>query len=182
MAKFLTVKEAAQLTGKSPSSIRRVIYPVLDNPKHSDRPHIEPSVKRATELRLKGENFAWKISEEFLKWEIPAGDTKGKTGPHKTHTSNTDGGSAAMIEMLRQELGIKNQQIAAQNEVIKGLSERVREGNVLMGSLQQRLSLTDGSSRNTSGIVEAAASKPDAEQGSDAPIAKKTHWLFRKIF
>jgi hypothetical protein len=56
-----------------------------------------------------------------------------------------------LLGTLRRELEIKNQQItqqgeliAKQMELISGLSERLREGNVLMGSLQQRLALTDG--------------------------------------
>lgn len=175
------MNEAAELTGKSPSSIRRIIYPILDNPKHPDRSHIEPSAKKATELRLKGESFAWRISEELLGREIPANDSKGAKAT-KRNSAELGDASAAIIDVLKGELDIKNQQIAAQNEVIKGLSERVREGNVLMGSLQQRLSLTDGASpRNNSDIVEAGTSSPQTEKGSEAP-PKKTHWLFRKIF
>jgi len=181
MAKFLTMKEAPELTGKSPSSIRRIIYPILDNPKHPDRSHIEPSVKKATELRLKGESFPWRVSEELLGREIPVSDGKGAKVT-KRNSADLGDASAAIIDVLKGELDIKNQQIAAQNEVIKGLSERVREGNVLMGSLQQRLSLTDGSSsRNDPSIVDARTSAPQAEKGSDTP-PKKTHWLYRKIF
>src|SRR5437764_167611 len=45
MPTFLTVKEAARLTGKSPSSIRRIIYPILKNNSHPDRVHIQPNVE-----------------------------------------------------------------------------------------------------------------------------------------
>src|SRR4051794_23861783 len=47
MPGFLTVREAARRTGKSPSSIRRVLYPILQNDAHPDRQHIEPSVEEA---------------------------------------------------------------------------------------------------------------------------------------
>jgi len=181
MAKFLTMKEAAELTGKSPSSIRRIIYPILNNPRHADRSHIEPSAKKATELRVKGESFAWRVSEELLSREIPAKDDKAGTTTKRNVAGPADA-SAAIIEVLKGELDIKNQQIAAQNEVIKGLSERVREGNVLMGSLQQRLALTDGTSRNNHGIVDAGNSSPQTQKGSDTQPPKKPHWLFRKIF
>ena len=92
--------------------------------------------------------------------------------------------SAAILEILRKQLDIKDQQIAAQNDVIKGLSERVREGNILMGSLQQQLSLTDGSTRNKSEVVDADLPVRKPEKGSDAATESpaKTHWLFRKIF
>lgn len=53
--------------------------------------------------------------------------------------------------MLRRELDIKNGQITQQSELISkqmelinGLGERLREGNILIGSLHQRLTLADG--------------------------------------
>ena len=58
MPAFLTVKDAAKLTGKSPSSIRRVIYPIIHDDQHSDRTHVQPSVEDAMRLRIQGENFA----------------------------------------------------------------------------------------------------------------------------
>jgi hypothetical protein len=178
MTTFLTVKEAAKRTGKSPSSIRRIIYPILENDQHPDRRHIEPDVETAKALRLKGENFAWKLSEELLLREVPDGGAK----PKAEHggAAGSDGQSAAIIEILRGQLDIKDQQIAAQNDVIKGLSERVREGNILMGSLQQQLALTDGSLRKKPG----ADVRSEPEEGSvDAPApAKKVPWYLRKIF
>ena len=182
MTNFLTVKEAAKIVGKSPSSIRRIIYPILEVDQHPDRHHIEPDVKTAKSLRVKGENFAWKLSEELLRREVPEGSEKSKSDT-KSGT-NDDGQSAAIIDILRKQLDIKDQQIAAQNDVIKGLSERVREGNILMGSLQQQLSPPDSGNRKKSNVVETDSPSSKAEKGSDDPetSTKKTHWLFKKIF
>ena len=181
MTNFLTVKEAAKLTGKSPSSIRRILYPILEDNRHPDRHHIEPDVATAKSLRVQGENFAWKISEELLRREVPEGGVKPK-GESKSRGIGDDQ-SAAIIEILRGQLDIKDQQISAQNDVIKGLSERVREGNILMGSLQQQLSPPDTAKRSKSDAVatDASSSTAETEKGSDAP-AKKPHWLFTKLF
>jgi hypothetical protein len=185
MTNFLTVKEAAKLVGKSPSSIRRILYPILEDNRHPDRHYIEPDVATAKALRVKGENFAWKISEELLRREMPEGESK----PHSESRSSTHGGgdqSAAIVDILRKQLDIKDQQIANQNEVIKGLSERVREGNILMGSLQQQLSPPDTTKRNHSDAVSTDTTSPTTEtkKGSDAPETptKKPHWLFTKLF
>ena len=62
MPQFLTVKEAAKLTGKSASSIRRVIYPIIEDDHHADRQHIEPTIEDVKKLRMKGENFAWRMA------------------------------------------------------------------------------------------------------------------------
>ena len=190
MSNFLTVNEAAKLTGKSPSSIRRILYPILKSDKHPDRQHIEPTVAMAKSLRVKGENFAWKVSEELLRREIPEGEEKAKVEPK----SGPIGGdqSPVIIEMLRKELDIKNRQIETQNDLLKGLTERLREGNILMGSLQQQLALTDGSNRNKSEAVDAESTTTKSESRKEGSVAatesaekttpKKTHWLFRKIF
>ena len=70
MADFLTVKEAAEKTGKSTSSIRRIIYPIVKDDLHPDRSQVQPSPEEARELRIKGENFPWRLSQELLDREI----------------------------------------------------------------------------------------------------------------
>jgi hypothetical protein len=161
MPTFLTVKEAATLVGKSPSSVRRLIYPILHEANHPDRVHIEPNDDEARELRLKGENFAWRVSEELLRRQIPAETIPEKdagTFPSRDH-GNSDGD---LLAMLRRELDIKNNQITQQSELISkqmelisGLSERLREGNILIGSLQQQLALPDGKGTAKSDPVES---------------------------
>lgn len=172
MSQFLTVKEAAQRTGKSPSSIRRVIYPILEDPQHPDRPQIQPSVEDARELRLRGENFAWRISEELLDRAIPPeSQTHAGKEPKGAHADESD-----LVAMLRRELEIKNQQISQhaelvsrQMELLNALSERLREGNMLLGSLQQRLSLAE---KNAAPPVVDAQPTP-AKPANPAPPKSK---------
>ena len=90
-----------------------------------------------------------------------------------------------VIDMLQRELEIKNKQIETQNELLKGLSERLREGNILMGTLQQQLALTDGKPRSKADAVDAKESSNSPEEGTQLnqkSNPKKTHWLFKKIF
>ena len=176
MTQFLTVKESARLTGKSPSSIRRIIYPIVESAEHVDRPHIQPSVEQVIELRSKGENFAWRISEELLRREVPEVVPSGRAVDRESPDAHGE-----LLSLLRQELGIKNQQItqqgemlARQMELIDGLSERLREGNVLIGSLQQRLALTDGSQRMKSSVVDANTTKLGATESPAKSTPKPT--------
>jgi len=177
MESFLTVKDAAQRTGKSPSSIRRIIYPIIHDDKHPDRTHIQPSVEEALQLRMKGDNFAWRLSEELLRREVPldAGAEKNNSG---STVKSTAQGDAGLLDMLRRELDIKNQQITQhgqligkQMELISGLSERLREGNILIGSLQQRLALTDGRGNPATPHTEV---KPSAAPKKGSTIPPKT--------
>ena len=117
MPTFLTVKEAAMQTRKSPSSIRRIIYPIIADERHADRPHIRPTVEEVQTLRMKGENFAWRISDELLKREVPPEESGGANAAKLSDRGASDA-TIALIVMLERELAIKNQQIAQQSEMI----------------------------------------------------------------
>ena len=191
MSNFLTVKEAAKLTGKSSSSIRRVIYPIIEDDKHADRQHIEPPVEEVKKLRMKGENFAWRISEELLRREVPI-EAETDTGSKTPTPKQGSDGNTELLAMLWRELDIKNHQITQQSEMlskqmelISGLSERLREGNILIGSFQQQLTLPEGNVRKTSEIVNAKSSQTATpEKGSqttkEKPMPKKG--LFSRLF
>ena len=179
METFLTVKEAARSTGKSPSSIRRIVYPIIHDDAHPDREHIQPTIEEVMQLRMKGENFAWRVSEELLRREIPAEADQKKTNPNSS-TRSAAHAEGDLLAVLRDELQIKNQQItqqgeliARQMELINGLSERLREGNILMGTLQQRLSLPDGRTGNQP-ISAKAKRAPSTHPEKGSTIAPKT--------
>jgi hypothetical protein len=176
MTSYFTMTEAARQSGRSPSSIRRIIYPIIANDKHPDRGQVAPSVEEVKSLRVKGENFAWKISEELLRREIPVAETK-TGGPLKAASTDASPGAAAIIEVLTRELEIKNQQISTQNELLKGLSERLREGNILIGSLQQQLSLGDGA--RPGGVVDTMPTTP---KPAPAKKSKPNRGFFQRIF
>lgn len=191
MTPFLTVKEASQLTGKSSSSIRRIIYPIIRDDAHADRKHVEPSPEDVMKLRVKGENFAWRLSEELLRREIatdPRPDKAFDGAPGKfQHDAQAD-----LLAMLRRELDIKNQQISAQAELltkhmelVSGLSERLREGNILIGQLQQRLALTDGKpTQRTHEVEPKRTPSPQPKKGSTIPPkpAKPKRGFLARLF
>lgn len=169
MSQFLTVKEAASTTGKSPSAIRRIIYPIIESDSHPDRESIRPTPDEVRELRMRGDNFAWRISEEFLRSKVPAESSSDKNNAARPPNEEI-GDHAELITMLRDELAIKNQQISQQSqmlsqqmELISGLSERLREGNVLIGTLQQQSRLSEGRHSSKQGIVDAKSEKQDSK-------------------
>lgn len=191
MTPFLTVKEAARRTGKSPSSIRRVIYPIIQDDQHPDRQHIQPPVEEALQLRIRGESFAWRLSEELLAREVPvhAEPEQGTPLAGGRPSAQADG---ELLAMLRRELDIKNEQIAQhgqligkQMELISGLSERLREGNILIASLQQRLALTDGRDAKTMEPMKAKTVTPAKSEKGTQPTpksAKPKRGLFSRLF
>jgi hypothetical protein len=144
---FLTIAEAIEQTGKSASTIRRIIRTIADDSNHADRDGIQPSVKEVTAYKKKGENFTWKIRADLLMRESASAQKKEKKSSSET--------SPDILSILNKELDLKNQQIEKQWEVIHALNDRLREGNILMGSLQKRLGPpADATPSET--VVEAA--------------------------
>ncbi|MBI1314490.1 hypothetical protein GC176_24625 [bacterium] len=131
-------------------------------------------------LRLKGENFAWRVSEELLRREIPESEAK-TTTDNKPRSQGGGEASDAIVEILRKQLDIKDQQIAAQNELIKSMSERLREGNILMGSLQQQLAPPKSATQTPKDSVVDDHPKTPSEQGT-AEYGLLRRILYRKIF
>ena len=131
------------------------------------------------QLRVKGENFAWRLSEELLRREIPVTTALVPGTPHSSPKS-PGSGEAELLAMLRGELDIKNRQINQQSELISkqmelisGLSERLREGNVLIGSLQQHLALPVGRGGNQPISVKTKRA-PSTEPEKGSTIASKS--------
>ena len=151
---FLTIAEAVEKTGRSPSTVRRLIRQIAESAAHPDRTAIEPTVKQVDVFKKKGENFTWKIREDILMKNFERAQLQEQK--YKT-TGGTD-----VLQILRRELELKNTQIERQFEVIQSLNERLREGNILMGSLQQRLALPEPQSPSAS-AVEAVSSQSSTE-------------------
>lgn len=128
---FLTIAEAIEQTGRSASTIRRIIRTIADDAHHPDRDGIHPSIKEVAAFKKKGENFTWKIRADLLNQNSEPALSK-----KKKSTSDT---SPDILTILNKELELKNRQIEKQWEVIHALNDRLREGNILMGSLQKRL-------------------------------------------
>lgn len=177
---FLSVRAAAERVGKSTSAIRRLLYPIVKQDDHPDRDLIRPSVEEVKRLRMSGESFPWKVSEELLK--------RVKVAEPNTDHSPTSGsgklganGESELLAMLRRELDIKNRQISQQADLIGeqvklvgGLSERLREGNVLIATLQQRLALTDGREKSSSFVdAKSNAERVESNHEVESEVVEK---------
>lgn len=139
---LLTIAEAAEKIGRSHSTIRRLIKTIADTATHPDRSGIEPSPKTVEAFKKKGENFTWMVREDVLRKHLQSAPRiEEKSAAESSNHTKED-----VFQILRKELEIKNRQIEKQWDVINSLNERLREGNILMGSLQQRLALPTGES------------------------------------
>ncbi|HVW66429.1 MAG TPA: hypothetical protein VHA78_01715 [Candidatus Peribacteraceae bacterium] len=151
---FITIGEATKKTGRSASTIRRLIRTITETADHPDREAVEPTAKEVAALKKKGENFTWRIREDVLMKNFE-GALQQEKKLAATPTSD-------ILDILQKELELKNQQIEKQWEVIHSLNDRLREGNILMGSLQKRLGPPAPESPAET-VVEASSAKPSTE-------------------
>ena len=188
------LSDALQAGTFVPQAIRRLFYPILEDDQHPDRHHIEPNPHEVIAARMQGDNFAWRISEEFLAREVVTKERSKKDKPVVESGDVT--AMQEVVSLLREQLQqshgqlqVKDQQIAALAEMMKSLNERLREGNILMGSLQKQLTLGEGketgqgSARSVTS-VEATSEKAEESKPRDAksaaakkPKAKPTLWV-----
>ena len=168
--KHFTVKEAAERTGKSTSAIRRLILPIAHDPKHADRELVLPTPAEVQAFKKSSTNFGWTIAEELLDRLAPAATAKSKAA-----TNAGDGGTmAAIVDLLRQQLTLDQQQLQEKDKQIASLHERIHETNVLIGSLQQKLTaLPPPADANTMDTETAA---------SDATKTKPPVPFWRRLF
>lgn len=168
---YLTIRAAAQRTGCSESTVRRVIKNIVSRTNHPNRDAVQPPPAKAEACKKKGEIFAWKVREDVLLRECQKVQMRNQ---------NPSGGEqGGIVEVLRSELSIKNEYITKQWEVITALNERLREGNILMGSLQKQLSPPSSDSEGTA-VIDARGSSPLTSKKSSRRTPRK--WFFSRLF
>jgi ABC-type phosphate transport system auxiliary subunit len=171
MDQHLTVREACKFSGKSESTIKRLIREITRAVDHEDRNRLLPSPEEVENRRSTGDTFVWKINQDLLIKRFPKGAMSEKSVGvgDKGRTTRIDSGeSAVIVGVLRDQLQSKDRQILTletqldrKDEQIKSLNDRMHESNVLMRELQNRLSISAPEAENpaepkTSTVVPSA--------------------------
>ncbi len=154
MSDFLSIREAVELAGVSVTTLRRFVRAIVADDQHADRGLLLPTVADVRRMKAAGEQFTWTISRELLQREF--GD---RTPRAKSDHAPEFGPLGEVVSVLRdqlqstsEQLKVKDSQIASQVDIIQSLNERLREGNILIGSLQRQLALPEA--------VEKSPAKP----------------------
>lgn len=169
--KFLTIKEASNLSGRSEITIRRVIKYLIAQKDmlptqritakfKVDKQLIDQLIKQEKQNELPHSPFIYKISEDLIK-QIFKITTPLTTQPTEViiHTEQDDYSSeddkpaqepkqattqnGLLVEILAEQVRIKDEQIKGLSKTIDQLIERDRETNILIGRLQAVLKLEE---------------------------------------
>lgn len=131
---FLTIKEAAELTGKSESTIKRF---VRETKKNHPKKYSSNKCFKFEKLSTGHEKIL--IAEDFLKENystVQNTNLNSSNEPLSEPLNNTV--NQTLIEYLKQELDRKNDQIAEKDKQIESLLDRNKEINLLFAQAQQR--------------------------------------------
>lgn len=189
MSTFLTIKDASDKTGKSVSTIRRLVRDIVIDDAHKDRAGIHPTPAEVKKLQAQEVQFAWKLSEELLQKHF--GSFEALQAMKKDRQSE---GVEEVLSVLRDELQSKDRQLAAKDSqieklgsIIGSLNDRLREGNVLMATLQKQLQLpeqtkttvdTELKVKKAKEAKQKAVAKVLPQQPASKPgVGKKRGWL-----
>ena len=167
-----TIREASELSGKSISTIKRLVREIVLNPKSEDRNLVYPSVDEVATFRLAGESFVWKIGEVVLRKRFNNSSSKISDGLFAKNV-NTHDNAISIIEVLRVQLQSKDRQIETlekqldrKDDQIRNLGKRMHESNVLMRELQNRLAIAGPAHERT---LAPTATEPKSQRTKSRP-------------
>lgn len=161
---FLSLKEAAEHTGKSRSSLRRFVEKITKANDHADRKMIQPDVEAVAKLHAESHPFSWKVNIALLDREYP------KQGTGTGDTTSSSPSSSANDELLSQTISMLKTELEAKNKQIAQFQERQRETNVLLQQTTEKLMLLTDGKKKPNSSDEAVTVYPDSgrEQGSQS--------------
>ena len=179
--RYLTISEAEKFTGKSRSTLRRFIDGIVKADSSPDRHLLTPTPEEVLAFHAQNQPFTWKMSEELLRRQFlkpdestTADGEKGSGGANESDSSRLVTVLEKSVAMLERELTEKNTQIAAMNE-------RLRESNILMKDLQQRVALPAAKTTGTQPLdyrrPDSAVETPSTGE-SPQPKKRRFGWLF----
>jgi hypothetical protein len=177
MDQHLTVSEARKFTGKSDSTIKRLIRDVVLEAQHPERSFILPSHGEVERRKKAKEPYVWKIDRELLRRRFGVG---GQTTDVEESPRQVTGGRERdiVLQVLREQLQSKDDQLRTlegqldrKDEQISNWNERMRESNILMKELQQRLSIAAPVAQTSRADVV------DASKKGKKPVETRTEKL-----
>ena len=192
MKDLLSVSDARKLTGKSESTIKRMIREITVDENHEDRGLIEPSHEELERRKAEKEPYVWKIAKSLLEKRYPvhdSGQEPGHDGIHGVGDSTiNDMVQSQLIELLQTQLAGKDDQLKTlevqldrKDEQISNLNERMKESNVLMQTLQKRLELLPAKDETNFIQVNTTSPITDAKTANVVDATKKRRTFMERL-
>jgi hypothetical protein len=167
MSNFLTIREACEFTGKSESTIKRLIHSVTNEKDHENRSLISPTEDELKQKQKSGEPYIWKIDRSLLESRYPP-DSNKSDGSKPDDSQVRSGGVAdsdRLVTVLEKTIAVLEQELTEKNRQIDAFQERQREQNVLLRNLHDRMAIA-APAKSQPTDADAKAEHDTPEQGS----------------
>ncbi len=165
MKDLLSVADARKLTGKSESTIKRMIREITVDENHEDRGLVEPSHEELERRKAAKEPYVWKIAKSLLGKRYPVHEPDHDSvhgGGHEAGDSAiNDMVQSQLIELLQTQIKTLETQLDRKDEQIANASKRTEEIHVLMQTLQKRLELPPA--KDEVNFIQVNSSRPEAD-------------------
>lgn len=142
--KFLSIKEASLLTGKSESTLKRFVQKNFSSGTSKGKPKNDQNIKR--EKAPKG--YFWYIEETFLLENFSA----------EHSASHSPAENSDIVKILKEQLEKKDEQIAQ-------LLDRQRESNILTKNLQDKVLALEPGEKKSGKPMEDQQEKTSTKKG-----------------
>lgn len=165
----LTVREACEFTGKSESTIKRLIRDITANEDHPERDLVAPSAAELKAKRDSGEPYAWKIDRSLLERRYPPDEAAPDDGSASNGRAESRGGESTdrLVTVLEKTISVLEEELREKNRQIDAFQERQREQNLLLKNLHDRIAISAPAARAQATDVEAETDDRPAEEGSE---------------
>lgn len=192
MKDLLSVSDARKLTGKSESTIKRMIREITVDENHEDRGLIEPSHVELERRKADKEPYVWKIAKLLLEKRYPVHEPNQDPSHDGSHgvgdSAINDMVQSQLIELLQTQLAGKDDQLKTlevqldrKDEQISNLNERMKESNVLMQTLQKRLELLPAKDETNFIQVNTTSPVADANTADVEVVESKRKTLMDRL-
>ena len=175
--RFLTISEAADFTGKSRSTLRRFIDGIVKADASPDRHLLTPNPEEVAAFHAQNQPFAWKLNEELLRRQFLKPDDVASDAGEEGSGGAPGNDFSRLVVLLEKTNALLERELSEKNSQIAAMNERLRESNVLMKELQQRLALPSGKP-----VDAQTRSEPLDVSNSAGDSKKPKKGFFRKIF
>jgi hypothetical protein len=161
MNNFISIKEAAAFSGRSESTIKRLILKVLEE--HRDD---QAMVDQVIQKQRAAKGYFWYISRDFLTIELgldrpmddhgaPAGQSSGQSA-ERPKAANGEPVSDQVVDqwgLASEIIAILKEQLKVKDEQIRNFQERDKENNILLKTFQDKIFLLEGGRPHNERVV-----------------------------
>ena len=166
MNNYISIKDAANFTGLSETTIRNLVR------------QVRHSATGAVKVRQFGKRTQTLVSLDFIRDHYNITSTESATGVTETTAGVAGATDVELTAQLHSEIEYLKDEIRTKNEQIAKFQEREKEAYIMLNNLQNRLLISDGAVEDTE--TEPPYDEPPYKRKQEPPPTLFS-WVIKKV-